>query len=200
MKMHNFGRLARSCLAIVVLSGLVVGSAWALEKHRQVQLFAAPVTFDSAVTMNSTLATSGTVTVDVVTSTEQVHLRSATDTPVLVKKAVASTGADTVTLTVAQLFNGIMVQTATAVTTTTTPTGAAISAALGTDLAVGDSFDFTIINLGGAGDIITFTAGATGVTITGQATVDDAGTDITSSGTWKFVNTAADTWIAYRIG
>ncbi len=188
MKMHRLGYLVRSGLAIVAFIGLMVSSAWALEKHRQVQLFAAPVTFDAA------------VTADVVTSTEQVHLRSATDTPVLVKKAVASTGADTVTLTVAQLFNGIMVQTPTAVTTTTTPTGAAISAALGADLAVGDSFDFTIVNLGGAGNIITFTAGASGVTVTGQATVDDAGVDITSSGTWKFVNTAADTWIAYRIG
>lgn len=188
MKMRRDWSMVRAGLVAVVLMGLVAGSAWALEKHRQVQLFAAPVTFDAVVTM------------DVVTSAEQVHLRSATDTPVLVKKAVASTGGDTVVLTVAQLFNGIMVQTATAVTTTTTPTGAAISAALGADLAVGDSFDFTIINLGGAGDIITFTAGASGVTVTGQATVDDAGTDITSSGTWKFVNTAADTWVAYRIG
>jgi len=130
----------------------------------------------------------------------QLHLRSAANTPVLTKRAVAGTGTDAEVLTVAELFNGIFVQTPTTATTTTTPTGAAISAALGSSLAVGDSFQFSIINLGGAGDVITFTAGASGVTITGQATIDDAGSDITSSGTFTFVNTAADTWIAYRTG
>lgn len=146
------------------------------------------------ITVIGTLSTTGLV------AGTQVHLRSADDTPVLIKRAVASTGADSVVLTVAQLFNGIMVQTPTGATTLTTPTGAAISAALSNKLEIGDSFQFSVLNLGGAGDIITFTAGSSGVTITGQATIDDAGADITSSGTFMFVNTATDTWIAYRIG
>jgi len=132
----------------------------------------------------------------------QVILRSATDTPVLIKRAVAGTGADTVTLTVAQLFNGIFNQTSTAATTCTTPTGTEISAALGSTLAVGDSFDFCLINSGGTGDNITFTAGAAGVTITGHAVVypaADVGTAGAASGTFRFVNSAANTWIAYRI-
>jgi hypothetical protein len=119
----------------------------------------------------------------------------------MLKKAVAGTGADTEVLTVAELFNGIFLQTPTVATTTTTPTGAAISAALGANLAVGDSFEFTIVNIGGTGDDITFTAGASGVTVTGHAIIypgADAATQGSGSGTFIFVNTAANTWIAYR--
>lgn len=132
----------------------------------------------------------------------QVHLRSDTDTPVLIKRAVAGTGTDAETLTVAELFNGIFLQTPSAAATTcTTPTGAQISAALSATLAVGDSFEFTLINLGGTTAYdITLTAGASGVTITGSAILAPAADDPSeaSSGTWVFVNTAADTWVAYR--
>lgn len=131
----------------------------------------------------------------------QVILRSAASTPVLIKRSVAGTGGDTVTLTVAQLFNGIFNQTSTAATTCTTPTGNQISAALGASLAVGDSFDFCLINTGGTGDNITFTAGVN-VSVVGHAIVypaADVGTAGAASGTFRFVNSAANTWIAYRI-
>jgi hypothetical protein len=133
----------------------------------------------------------------------QVHLRSAANTPVLMKRAVAGTGTDAEVLTTAELFNGIFIQTPSAAATTcTTPTGAQISAGLGADLAVGDSFMFTLINAGGTTAYdVTLTAGATGVTITGSAIIAPAADDPAevSAGTWIFVNTASDTWIAYRM-
>ena len=82
--------------------------------------------------------------------------------------------------------------------TYTTLTGTQIEAEMPPALATNDTFDLTIINLGGAGDIITL-AGGTGVTIVGSATVDDAGADITSSGTYRFRRSASNTFIAYRV-
>lgn len=124
----------------------------------------------------------------------------ATDKPLLIRRAVAGTGTDTETLSIAELFNGIFVQTPTGATTCTTPTGTEISAGL-TTVAVGDSFEFTLINLGTTGRAVTFTAGASGVTLVGRVLVDspaDVATDGASEATWVFVNTASNTWIAYR--
>ncbi len=135
----------------------------------------------------------------------QVHLRSAANTPILTKRAVAGTGVDAEVLTVAELFNGVFLQNSSSgVTTCTTPAGQDISNALGPDLAVGDSFMFTLVNTGATTEVITFTAsgGAGTVTITGSATVDplaDVATLGHSSGTFLFVNTASETWIAYRM-
>lgn len=114
--------------------------------------------------------------------------------------------ADTATLTSAQMLGKILVATPTAAAAYTTLTGAALDVAV---LAVhpllqsGDSFDLTIINIGGTGDDITLTAGASGITLVGEAILRpgaDAGTDgMAGSGTWKFVRGAADTWVAYRM-
>ena len=94
---------------------------------------------------------------------------------------------------------GMPVQTASAATTVVTRTGAQISAAFAATPAVGDSFELVIINLGAAGDIITMTAGDGNVTFVGSVTIDDPGADINSSGTFRFRNTGADTWIGYRV-
>lgn len=104
-------------------------------------------------------------------------------------------------VTGAQLINGICVHTVTTGRTLTTPTGAQISAACPSDLAVGDSFDFTLITIGaGADDISTLTAGNGDVTIVGEPTVGPSGSTFNCFGTFRFMNTAANTWVAYRIG
>lgn len=57
----------------------------------------------------------------------------------------------------------------------------------------GSSFNLSLTH-GSATNVITLTAGATGVTVVGLATV----TGITS-GTWTFRKTGVGTWSAYRI-
>lgn len=74
----------------------------------------------------------------------------------------------------------------------TTPTGAELGAAF-TDEAVGTSIEFTVVNLAGATHAITLTAGASGVTLVGSATVAAA-----SSATFLGVFTAANTVSIYR--
>ena len=104
-------------------------------------------------------------------------------------------------VTGAQIIGGIVVHTITTGRTLTTPTGAEISAACPADLAVGDSFDFTLITIGaGADDIDTLTAGDGNVTIVGEPTVGPSGSTFNCYGTFRFRNTAANTWVAYRIG
>ena len=109
------------------------------------------------------------------------------------------TMADTAAMTDAGMLAGILVGTPTAAAAYTVRTGTQIEAALGGTLADGDSFDLTVVNLGGGGDIITMTAAA-GVTFVGAEEIDDDGADITSSGTFRFVRGAANTFVAYRIG
>lgn len=111
------------------------------------------------------------------------------------------TSIDSVTLTDAQIIGGILVATPTAAATYTMRTGTQIETALEVvtgPLANNDTFDLTIINLGGAGDIITM-AVAAGVTFVGSLTIDDAGADVNSSGTFKFRRTAANTFVGYRM-
>ena len=106
------------------------------------------------------------------------------------------------TLTVAQFINGIVFGQPTIGRAVTTPTGAQISTACGADLAVGDSFLFTLIVDGsvGADDIYTLTAGDANVTLKGVATL---GPIIVStspgSAMWRFRNTGANTWVGYRL-
>jgi hypothetical protein len=105
------------------------------------------------------------------------------------------------TITGAQMVNGIVAFTVTTGRTLTTPTGANISAACPTDLAVGDSFDFTLITIGtGADDIATLTAGDGNVTFVGKVTVGPDTASIAGYGTWRFRNTGTSTWVGYRIG
>ena len=100
------------------------------------------------------------------------------------------------TATAARLIGGVMVSTATAAFALTTATGAEICAALdavGQNI-VGISFEFSIVNLGTSTFHITLTAGATGVTVSGDAVVE-AGT----SSTFRAVMTAANTVVIYSI-
>jgi len=124
-----------------------------------------------------------------------VHLRA----KVLGYVGTPETATDDATLTDAQILGGILVGTPTAAAAYTMRTGTQIEAALGGTLATGDYFDLTVINLGGAGDIITMT-GAANMTFVGCEEIDDEGADITPSGTFRFVRGAANTFVAYRIG
>jgi len=118
------------------------------------------------------------------------------------KQAAPGAGSDQAeVLTAAMMINGIFVHTITTGRTLTTPTGAAISAGCPTDLAVGDSFDFSVITVGtGADDISTLTAGDGGVTFVGNVTVGPDASTFNGYGTWRFRNTGAGTWVGYRIG
>ncbi len=128
----------------------------------------------------------------------QIIMRSGGTLPVLREQVDPPTATDTATLTAAQMLGGILVGTPTAAAAYTTLTGTQIEAALSGNVATNDSFDLSIINLGGAGDIITLTAGS-GVSIVGSATIDDPGADINSSGLFRFRRSAANTFVAYRI-
>ena len=96
------------------------------------------------------------------------------------------------TLTAADFASGIVYATSSGNYAVTTPTGAVMDAAF-TNAKVGSSFDLALTH-GSATNVLTLTAGATGVTIVGLATV----TGITS-GTWTFRKTGVATWSAYRV-
>ncbi len=123
-----------------------------------------------------------------------IHLRA----KVLGFQGTPETATDTAALTDAQMLSGILVGTPTAAAAYTVRLGTELETALGGTLATGDSFDLTVINLGGAGDIITMTAAA-GITFVGSEEIDDDGADIVSSGTFRFVRGAANVFVAYRI-
>jgi len=96
------------------------------------------------------------------------------------------------TLTAADFAAGIISATSSGSYALTTPTGVQMDAAF-TNAKVGSSFDLSLTH-SSATNVITLTAGASGVTIVGLATV----TGITS-GTWTFRKTGVGTWSAYRI-
>jgi hypothetical protein len=86
------------------------------------------------------------------------------------KLLVAATDAAT-TLTAAQACGSIVTMTPSAARAITTPVAADIIAELGSQAQIGQTFEVQIVNLASATHAITFTAGATGVTIVGSATV-----------------------------
>jgi hypothetical protein len=87
------------------------------------------------------------------------------------------------------MLSGALQSTTAAAVALTTPTGTALDAA--STFAVGDSFELTLINTGGT-NAFSITAGA-GVTLVGAISITSGGC------TARFVKTAANTWIAYRI-
>ncbi len=127
--------------------------------------------------------------------------------PVLRTMAVpGGDAAGAATLTVADMFGGVYVNTPSGDVAVTTPTGVQITDAIGLvadggSLVVGDSFDFTIVNLGTTGQVITLTAGDGNVTFVGDVTLD-VGVEAEGSGAgmWRFRYTSADAWVGYRIG
>lgn len=85
--------------------------------------------------------------------------------------ALVTAGNADVTLTAAQSIGAVVAHTPTSNKLVTTATGAEIIAELGAQAKVGQTFEVVVVNLGGASHTSTFTAGATGVTVTGVATV-----------------------------
>jgi len=86
------------------------------------------------------------------------------------KALVTAANADVV-LTAAQCTGAIVAHTPTSNKLVTTATGAEIIAELGAQAKVGQTFEVTIVNLGGSTYTSTLTAGASGVTVTGVAAV-----------------------------
>lgn len=99
--------------------------------------------------------------------------------------ALNTTGA----LTAAAIQGGIVTSTTAAAVAGTLPTGAVMD--LAAQMAIGDSFDWTVINTGP--NTFTVTA-ATGHTIVGVAAVATV-----TSGQFRTRKTAADTFISYRL-
>jgi hypothetical protein len=83
---------------------------------------------------------------------------------------LAATDAATA-LTAAQSINSIVTMTPSTGRAVTTATGPEIIAELGGAYRVGATFEVSVVNLAGATHAITFTANATGVTLSGLATV-----------------------------
>jgi len=104
------------------------------------------------------------------------------------------------TLTAAELLAGIITvaQGAGAPSAQQVPTGTAIQAGLPADFAVGDSFDVSVINLGGASEVASITVN-TDVTIVGNAALPVPATGVQSSGMFRFRKTADHVFVAYRI-
>lgn len=113
---------------------------------------------------------------------------------------VVATATDTTTLTTTQILNGTIHGTPTAAAAYTTPTGTQLDAVL-TDFAVGDAFEFSIVNLATTATFdITLTAGA-GITITGPAVVGAGPNDGTEwkSGVFRARKTGTATYTIYRV-
>jgi hypothetical protein len=96
------------------------------------------------------------------------------------------------TLTVALCLGGIVTSTTAAAVTATLDTGAIWD--LASQWAINDSFDWTVINTGGA-NAFTVTAAASGHTVVGSGAVAN-----TTSGHFRTRKTAADTFVTYRLG
>lgn len=108
-------------------------------------------------------------------------------------RAVVALADEAATLTAAQLVAGsIFTQTPGAGRALTTATGAQIIAAL-PSYSVGSTFEFTIVNSAANTHAATLTAGASGVTLVGNAVVAAA-----TSGTFIGRIAAADAVVIYR--
>ncbi len=100
--------------------------------------------------------------------------------------ALNATGA----LTAAMILGGIVTSTTAAAVAGTLPTGAVMDDA--SSFAIGDSFDWSVIATGA--NAFTVTAAASGHTIVGTAVVATV-----TSGLFRTVKTAADTFVTYRL-
>lgn len=98
------------------------------------------------------------------------------------------------TLTIAELLTKIVTVTSASAVALTLPTGTLTDAGvMSGNLTVGQSFDWSVINLGSASGATTMTAG-TGHTYVGAAVVA-----IATSATFRTRKTAANTYVTYRI-
>lgn len=102
----------------------------------------------------------------------------------------------------ADMIGGICVHTVSTGRALTTPTGAALLAVCPVDIAVGDSFTFTVITVGtGADDISTLTAGDGDITFVGPVTVGGTTGHGGSGdvGTWRFRYAGSNAFVGYRV-
>ena len=110
---------------------------------------------------------------------------------------------DGVTLTPAEILNGLIVGTPTAAAAYTLPLGTDMDDEITSLLPIGASYDFSIINLAGTdGWNITLTAN-TGITIVGNAIVHSNEWEVSyyrNTGIFRIRKKAADTFVVYRIG
>jgi hypothetical protein len=115
------------------------------------------------------------------------------------RPVTAASNADT-TLTAAQAVEGIVTMTPTTGRSLTTPTGAELKTFFGGQLEIGTSFELTVVNVASATHAITFTAGASGITLGGAAA--SATIAAATSATYVFYCTAVDTpaFTTYRKG
>jgi len=130
----------------------------------------------------------------------QFNLEAGISSRALTGKTVTAAGNEATTLTAAQTIEGIVTMTPSTGRALTTATGAEIVTALGDGVRVGTSFELTVVNVAAATHAITFTAGASGVTlggVAGMATVA-AATSATYVGYVTGVSTPAVTF--YRKG
>lgn len=110
--------------------------------------------------------------------------------PEFATQPTAGTLNATGTLTAALLFGGIVTSTTAAAVTATLATGAVLDAA--STFIVGDYFDWSAVNTGGT-NAFTVTA-SSGHTIVGTAAVA-----ANTTGRFRTVKTAANTFVSYRI-
>lgn len=97
------------------------------------------------------------------------------------------------TLTIAELLTGIITVTSAGAVALTLPTGTLTDAGVLSGLAVGQSFEFVVINLGSASGAVTMTAG------TDHTYVGAAVQAISTSARYRVRKTAANTFVTYRV-
>lgn len=117
------------------------------------------------------------------------------------RKTTVTAMTDTATIAEAAILGGVIVGTPTAAAAYTTPTGAVLAAALPSDFTTGDSVEFSIVNVATNDTFdITLTAGASGITLVGNAVVEANSADAKrSSAIFRAVLTGANTFSIYRI-
>lgn len=109
----------------------------------------------------------------------------------VIKQGTPGTLNATGTLTAALVTAGIVTSTSAAAVAATLDTGTAMDTALANDIAIGEAFEWSLINTGP--NTVTVTASA-GHTIVGTATVVTV-----VSGYFLTRRTAANTWVTYRM-
>jgi hypothetical protein len=143
---------------------------------------------------NTTSAFSSATSVTIAAGDSEVRYETGTG-PVIYDRANYQTTPGTLnatgTLTAALILGGIVTSTTAAAVTATLDTGAVMDAVI--DMDVDDCFAWSAINTGGA-NAFTVTAAASGHTIVGAGAVAAS-----TSGRFRTLKTAADTYVTYRI-
>jgi len=132
-----------------------------------------------------------------------------TTTPSVLTKfpaPAAAIGTGAQSITIAQMLTGILEEDVAGAATWTLPTAALLVAGV-TDVAIGDTLDFAVINTDGTADIAITVAAGTDGSLVGNAEVESADTtaDAISSGSAMFrirftgVASGSEAYVAYRM-